>query len=326
LQVLEPEFLDLGKTGTLDTGYIISGVEFDFVGRRQAYWIFPEHPGDTVKTSRFGNLFSRRIPASEIVHVYRKMRAPQVRGVPILAPVIVSIRDLDEYQDAERMRKKIEACLVAMFKQPLGPDGPTAGALATDAQGNKIEQFQPGMVMYGTPGMEADFFAPTGAGGYSEYVRQNERIIAAGVGLTYEKLTGDLTQVNYSSYRAGDMSFRRGVEQFNYNCFIPGCLKPIRRRFIDAAFAVGAIPELEYSTEWTPPAFGSVDPEKDANAAMVDMQIGRATWPQVVAEQGYDPHKQIEEIKKWKPELEAAGVTFTGGKNAGNNQNQVAKN
>lgn len=315
VQVIEPDLLDLAKTEKTATGYIIHGVQFDMLGRRLAYWLFSEHPGDVISTSRFGNLQSKPVPADNIIHLYRKRRAHQVRGVPLLAPVILKLRDLDEYQDAELVRKKIEACLALFVEPPEGQEGHTLGETETEGgTGKRIEEFRPGMVMYGRPGEKAQFFAPTGSGGFGEYVRKNEQIIAGGIGLTYEQLTGDLSQVNYSSYRAGLLSFRKQVECLQWLCLAPMFLRPVRRRFIDAAESSGniglAVPSA-YKTEWTPPAFGSVDPKKDAEAAEIDLRTGRSTWPQVVSECGYDPREQIDEIKKWKAEIEAAGITFS---------------
>lgn len=324
LQVIEPDFLDIGKTEKTKTGYIIQGVEFDLVGRRIFYWIFPEHPGDVISTSLRGNFASQRAPASEIVHIYRKKRPGQVRGVPLLAPVMLALRDLDEYQDAERVRKKIEACLTAFIAQPEGGDGPTLGSTTTETGGKRIEEFRPGMVMYGAAGEKAEFFAPTGAGGYAEYVRQNERVIAAGIGMTYEQLTGDLSNVNYSSHKAGRLSFQAQIEALRWLCLIPGFLRPVRERFIDAAFASGAIPQQMYETEYTPPAFGSVDPKKDADAVETDLRTGRKTWPQAISEMGYDPRKQLAEIEKWRPLLEAAGVSFAG--SVGSSKNEGGDN
>ncbi len=223
------------------------------------------------------------------------------------------------------MRKKIEACLAAFIEQSEGIDGLTTGAITgTDPSGQKIEEFRPGMVLYGKPGEKATFFAPTGAGGYAEYVRDNKRDIAVGVDMTYEQLSGDLSTVNYSSYKAGHLSFQTMIESLRWLCLIPMFLRPVRRRFIEAAFTAGAIPALGYRTVWTPPAFGSIDPLKEAQAVELDLATGRKTWPQSVSEQGQDPRKQITEIKKWKPELDAAGITFrsVGGGNQNGNQTQ----
>lgn len=44
LQVLEADHLDSWKTEELrDGGFILQGIEFDALGRRRAYWLFPTH-------------------------------------------------------------------------------------------------------------------------------------------------------------------------------------------------------------------------------------------------------------------------------------------
>ena len=48
-----------------------------------------------------------------MLHLFDRLRPGQVRGVPWFAPVILKLRDLDEYDDAELVRKKIEACFAA---------------------------------------------------------------------------------------------------------------------------------------------------------------------------------------------------------------------
>ena len=112
LQVLEADFLDATKSGASGAGRLVQGIEFDPVGKRRAYWLYAEHPGDAYGALQNG-LQSRPVPASEIAHVYEKQRT-QARGVPWGAPVIRSLRDLDDYEVAELVRKKTEACVTAI--------------------------------------------------------------------------------------------------------------------------------------------------------------------------------------------------------------------
>ena len=105
LQVLEADHLDSGKTEELrDGGFVLQGIEFDALGRRRAYWLYPTHPGDGR-----GALVSHRVPADRVLHLFERLRPGQVRGVPWFAPVMLKLRDLDGYDEAELVRKKIEA-------------------------------------------------------------------------------------------------------------------------------------------------------------------------------------------------------------------------
>ena len=181
---------------------MLQGIEFDALGRRRAYWLYPTHPGDGR-----GALVSHRVPADRVLHLFERLRPGQVRGVPWFAPVMLKLRDLDAYDEAELVRKKIEACFAAFVTGV--QDEETLGKARTEADGSRIETFEPGMIEYLEPGRDVKFAAPSASGGYAEYMRMQLHAIAAGVGLTYELLTGDLSQVNYSSIRAGLIEFRR---------------------------------------------------------------------------------------------------------------------
>ena len=93
LQVLEPDHIDTQKSITRGNNVVINGVEFNRMGRRVAYWLFESHPGE-VSFGASRRYQSRRFPARNILHLYRKMRPAQVRGVPWLASIILRLRDL----------------------------------------------------------------------------------------------------------------------------------------------------------------------------------------------------------------------------------------
>ena len=310
IQLLESDYLDMTKTQSgADGGYIIHGVEFDSVGRIRGYWLYPQHPGDIVATSRY-NLTSRLVSAENVLHHLEVERPGDVRAVSRFAAVMNKLRDLDEMADAVIVRKKIEACLAAFISQPEGADGPTAGAVTTDANGNRVETFQPGMVMYGAPGTKAEFFAPTSTGDYSAYKKTELREIAVGLDIPYILLDDNLEAVNYSSGRLGLIAYKEAVEEYRWNWLIPQVLDPIYRRFIDALFLSGQIPEPVYAHEWDPPPFDLLDRGAEAEADRLELQIGKKTWPQLVGQQGNDPENQVAEITTWRPRLDAAGVTF----------------
>ncbi len=81
-----------------------------------------------------------------MLHIYEKDRE-QVRGVPWFAPVIINMRDLDEYAEAELVRKKIEACFAAFVTQPEGAEGPSIGPMRKEDR-EDVETVEPGMVRY----------------------------------------------------------------------------------------------------------------------------------------------------------------------------------
>ncbi len=305
LQLLEADFLDHARTMGTVNGSVMQGVQFDLLGRRVAYWIFTYHPGGVLVLNPRGGILSQPVPADQILHTYRVLRPGQIRGVPWLTPVMLALRDLDDYADAERVRKKIEACVVAMITQPEGIEGSWLGFKGNDPlTTHPVESFQPGMTAYLKPGEDVKFNNPQALGGYREYKTTELEEIAAGLGLPYELMTGDLSKVNYSSWRGGQLGFRNTIENYRWLTLIPMFCMPVRRRVIDTLVMLGKIPARVvddpainlYATQWTAPRFESVDPVKDAEAALKDIRMGRITWFEAVLANGYDPNAQLAQI------------------------------
>jgi lambda family phage portal protein len=305
LQLLEADFLDHARTMGTVNGSVMQGVQFDLLGRRVAYWIYTYHPGGMLVLNPRGGILSQPVPADQILHTYRVLRPGQIRGVPWLTPVMLALRDLDDYADAERVRKKIEACVVAMITQPEGIEGSWLGFKGNDPlTTHPVESFQPGMTAYLKPGEDVKFNNPQALGGYREYKTTELEEIAAGLGLPYELMTGDLSKVNYSSWRGGQLGFRNTIENYRWLTLIPMFCMPVRRRVIDTLVMLGRIPSRAvedpkinlYGTQWTAPRFESVDPVKDAEAALKDIRMGRITWFEAVLANGYDPNAQLAQI------------------------------
>jgi lambda family phage portal protein len=310
-QLLEPDYLDASKTFPIEGGYVVNGIQFDPVGRRTGYWLFPQHPGDSGLTGLFINAgVSNLIPASYIEHGRRIQRAGQVRSVSSFAPVLVALHELDNYEQAEQTRKLIEACLTAFVYEP-DDSGETLGNLVSDAQGNKVESFEPGMIAYVKGGKQVQFSEPRAAGGYADYMRTRHRVIAAGLGIPYEILTNDYSQSNYSSSRMGLVSFKKICEHLQWSVAVPFVCTPVWNHFIDACVIAGIVPaDLidKYAVEWAPPPFDLLDREAEALADIFELRIGKKTWPQLVGEQGQDPAKQAATIAKWNGIWDDLGI------------------
>ena len=117
LQLLQSEMLPFEKTETDPNGNRIRcGIEFDRIGRRVAYHFRRRHPGDSTD-QRVAVPETVRVPAEEVLHIYRKRRPGQLRDVSWLAPVLLRLRDLGDYEAALLMKAKIEACLAAVVTE-----------------------------------------------------------------------------------------------------------------------------------------------------------------------------------------------------------------
>jgi lambda family phage portal protein len=314
LDLLEPDYLDSAKTRALENGgWIVQGVEYDQYGRRVAYWLFDEHPGDTGFSSLRGSFVARRVPAGDVLHVFNPLRPRQARGVSAFAASAMRLRDLEDYADAELMRKKIAACFAAFVKSDKGAArSPLGGAGATEKDGDRtIERLSPGAINYLQQGEDVTFATPGEAGGYVEYMRQELRAIAAGVGVTYEQLTGDLSQTNYSSMRGGKIDFWDVLDQLQHHVFVPQLCRPAWNRVFALEAALGRRdPSVEYRAIWTPPRRRWVDPAKEVAAARDEVRSGFVSLRAKIAETGEDPDEVISEIAADNKRLDAAGIVL----------------
>lgn len=316
LQVLEGDLLDESRTRDLGaSGRIVNGVEFDPIGRRRAYWMFSGHPGDSSFLAN-PNLISTPVPASEVLHLYHKERT-QARGMPWCAAVVMPLRDRADYADAERVRKKTESCLAGIVTGP-DTDGTTAppaldstGAAMTDANGNPIEQFEPGMIAYLTGGRDIRFNTPTPAAGFVDVMTLSDHEVAAGYLIPYELLTSDFSQVNFSSARAGLIDFRARVEARQWLCLIPMALQPIWDWFVGAAYLIGKAPAPVIPCEWDTPAFQSVQPLDDVNADRAEVRAGFNSLSAVIGRRtGRNPEAVLREIAADNKLLDELGLVL----------------
>ncbi len=308
LQVIEGDYLDTSKDvvrvdGT--GGWIDQGIEYDARGNRLAYHLFRRHPGSAIA---FGRSFdSRRVPADEVLHIFDPQRAGQGRGASWFAPAISKLRDLDDYDEAELVRKKIEACFVAFVFGD--EDGTTLAPSEEDAEGKRLESFEPGMIEYLQGGKNVQFGEPKANGGYAEYMRVQLHAIAAALDLTYEVMTGDLSQVNFSSARMGLLEFRRRVRQIQTQILVPQLLLPVWQWWSEMAQVAGAVRGTgRIPVVWTFPRFESVQPLQDAQEEFMRLRNGTITLPEAVAQRGYDFADVVAEIAEAHKALDKAKI------------------
>lgn len=300
LQVLEADFLDSSRTGLIDGGFCVAGVQFDRIGRRTGYWLFDQHPGDIVRLST--SVQSRFVPASEVLHLFDPTDRPNtVRGLPEFAVSIWAARDLDEYREAERVRKKIEACFAGFVVSssdappPLGTNVP---ASRTGNRQTRVEELTPGMISYLSPDEDIKFAEPSSNSDYEPYMRVELRAIAAGSDVTYEQLTGDFSQVNFTSGRMGKIEFKRILEQQQWLIFIPMFCDAVASRFVQMAYLAGKARKPVVSRDWTAPRIEMVDPLRETNAMTEQIEAGLISRAEGQRQIGQDPATMDREINE----------------------------
>lgn len=312
VRVLEPDYIDNARQGPVSAdGWMRDGIEYDAAGNRVAYWLFDQHPGSNV-WARSASPISRRIPAKDVLHVYRQDRPGQMRGVSWFSSVAISLADLGEFQDAQLMRQKIAACFVAFRRIEMQPG---------DARAKELEDLRPGLIQDIGADEDVTFGTPPDSGDYDPFSRAILRSSAAGLGLTYEAMTGDLSNVNFSSARMGRVEMDRNVSGWQHKMLIPAMLHPLARWALEGwvadliSVAKGdvmiMVREGRIRLDWVPPHKVLVDPTREIPALIEAIEGGLVSRPGVVRSLGQDPERLDEEIAADNARMDDMGLRFS---------------
>lgn len=304
LQVLEPDYLDTSRSGqaTSAGGAIVDGVEFDKLGRRVAYWLFTSHPGGRLPTARFESV---RVEADRVLHVYRVDRPGQVRGVPWLASAITRLKDLDDFEDAELMQQKVAACFGAFVTDV---DGAGSAIGKQDDADTQLEHLEPGHIAYLPPGKSVTFATPPRVQDSSFSTRALRRI-AVSLGVPYEELTGDYSQVNYSSARMARLAHWQNVNDWREHMLMPQLCDGVWAWAMEQARDLEGWPMVPQA-QWAAPPMPILEPDKEGLAYLRLVRTGAMTWHQMVRELGFDPMEQLDEIEQLNKELDRRGIVL----------------
>lgn len=314
LRLVDAEQVDGAYHTELTSGWrIVAGIEFDGSGRRTAVHMWKQRPGLPVAIS----LELIRVPVEDVCHAFKVESPGQVRGVSWFASVLLRLFDLDSSRDAQLMRQKVAALLAGFITDP---NGEAAGFSGRDDGAGTLEGgLEPGTLKVLAPGQDIRFSDPANIGAEAiEFLKVTAHEIAAGLGVPYEQMTGDLSGVNYSSIRAGLVEFRRRAEAIQFNTLVPQILDPVWRRFVTTEILSGRLaapgfeadPEPYFAVNWLPPKTDWVDPLKDAQAEILGIGAGLMSRRQAVAARGYDLEALDAEIAADKAGAKALGLDF----------------
>lgn len=299
VQLMSADHLPHALTRPVGNGNALrQGIEFNAIEQKVAYHLQREHPGELPVMGRINDIV--RVPAADVIHVFSPLYPGQIRGVTDFGPVLARMRSFDTYEDGELTRKAVTAQPAGFIKEAPGQTGAPmvpGQRVASDGSGEYVTS-QPGAYIKLNPGEEIINATAAEMGeGYADFMRWVLRAIAAGLGITYEQLTGDLTGVNYSSIRAGLLEFRRAMEQWQHSVFIFQFCRPVWNRWLDVAALNGALGisanqywkerHLFRLVDWQPPGWSWVDPEKELKAVCLAIRNGIMSREQAVALTGF---------------------------------------
>jgi len=283
LQVMEPDMLDMSKD---DGSRIRFGKQYNRDNRLEGYWIRQTHPGETEWNGV--KIQSEFVPASEIIHTYEVNRPGQAIGVPFGSAVLLHLRDIDDITSAMLLKTKIAACFTAFVYSNEPSDLASTTALT--------ETLEPGAIEILPDGKQISFSNPPQSPDYTSHQKHHLHAVAAGYSITFEALTGILSDVNFSSARMGWLEMHRQIGSWRWNISIPQVMTPVHRWFNESARLIQVRGPRRMI--WTPPRRELVDPAKEIRALIEGVKAGFFSLSEIQRSLGYIPSEVMGELEK----------------------------
>lgn len=315
LEVIEADRLDvdLNEIAKGSGNEIRMGVERDQWGRPVAYHFKRQHPGDMPFGAGAVDNTTVRVPAGDVLHLFKPDRPGQTRGAPWLASAIMRMHHLAGFTEAEVIAARAEACRMGFITSPEGDamqDGEDAG--------QAIAQFEPGRIERLEPGESYTEAKPTRPGGQFEpFVRAMLRSMAAGIGVSYASLSRDYSDSNYSSSRLAlldDRDHWRVLQSW----LIENLHRPVFEEWLELAVLSGELnlpgyevnPEPYRAVRWIPRGWSWVDPVKEIAAYKDAVRCGFTTMADVIGQQGGDIEDVMQQRQREKQMADDMDLMF----------------
>lgn len=309
LEVIEADQLVDNWTGRAPNGNEVRmGVEVDEWMRPVAYWLYPRHPGDNMVQGVPQSNDYQRVSADEIIHVGVFDRPHQTRCVPWFHSAMVKLRHIGGTEEAEIVRARASAAVMGFIQTPeadLPTDTEDSGADDV-VDGERVWDMAPGTIRELAPGETFSGFNPSTANAALDpFMRHMLRGVAAGLGLSYESLSRDYSQSNYSSSRLALLDDRDNWRVLQA-WLIETLHQPVFEAWLDMAVLAGelelpayeTVPEVYQAARWMPRGWDWVDPAKEVAAYKAAVRSGFMSLADVVAMKGGDWEDLLRQLQR----------------------------
>ncbi len=327
LQILEVDELDTTFTSPHKKGNrVVGGVEYNSWNKPVGYF-FRQYSIDG-----FEVVNPIYLEAKDVIFYYTKRRPSQIREMSDMAQTINRVRDMNEFMTAVSVKERILACISVFIKRYYPQSGFGGGRNSAPERHMeyKGKTITPGMIMDMNQGDEAQFLNPSGqATDASSFIKQEIRLIAAGQGLSYETVSRDMSESNYSSARQGSIEDELTYEEDREQLL--EIMDEIYETFVISLVLAQLVNPVDFWQDkehymghtWIRAPKKWIDPLKEANANKIALYTGQKSWADMAAESGRDWKEVIDEmadIMEYGKEkgIDMGGVMF--GKESKNEQ------
>lgn len=311
---------------------IVNGIELTPDGKADAYWVSSRVPNDLA--TNHGSLDWTRVKVKgevlgmpNALHICHDERPEQYRGVPYLAPVIESLKQVSRYSTAE-LTSAIMKTYFTLFLTQQSSSASIDQILQSTYADEEVERNTPCCdpsdfaVGHGTinalpMGVDVKSVDSSKQSNFDSFTSGIIRQIAAAIGQPYEVLMKCFS----SSYSASRAALLQAWDQYKLRreWFARDFCQPVYEMWLMEAIAIGRVeaplfwndPAMRYAycnAEWYGPAMSILDPVKEANASLMKIANGLSTYEKEAAQYGGDFKENIEQLSREKKLMSDLGI------------------
>lgn len=286
--------VNLYATESTTGNRIFNGVEVTDAGRVVAYHICSTYPNSQLRAAKKWQrvkAFGDKTGTPNVLMIFEAERAEQYRGVPYLAPVIESLKQLTRYSEAEMMAAVING-FFTVFITSEGNTGEMGFTGVLDDEDRVSDddlnyELGPGMVNVLKPGEKIDIAdAKRPSSNFDAFTTALAKYVGAALEIPVELLIKSFNS-SYSASRAALLEAWKAFRMKRKWLAADFC-QPLYEIFLTEAIANGrikapgffldpAIRKAYCRAQWNGPAPGMLDPVKEATAAEKRIAIGVST-------------------------------------------------
>ena len=289
---------------------IINGVEVDKYYRPVAYYL-------TEGTAICYEAGKReKIPASDIIHIFKHEFPKQTRGIPPFNAVLNDLNQLAAYRKAEVSAAQVGACTgIAYERNTMTTTGDFIDE-STDDNGEFTQRLYPGMATVVPMGYNVKSITPNHPNdNFDEFNKAVLKQIASSLGVSYAKLIKDYAGVNYSSLREGSLDEQAYFQE--QQSFLIESWKEIEFKLFLESIALhtdiikpSQIKDIMRYHTWAAVKRAYFDKGKDILAEERSIALGIKSPIDVIYEQGGDPEEVLKNFALWDKICQKNGQSF----------------
>ncbi len=283
----------------------VDGVVFDDFGNPTMYRILKHHPGDA---SFYGGIDdTENVDARYVLHLFRRDRPMQLRGIPHFTPALPLFAQLRRYTLAVLSAAEIAADFAATLETEAGADDEE---IPNPFETLEIERGMMTALPAGSKMSQLKAEQPTGT--YTEFTDTLLREIPRCENVPFIVATLDSTKSNYASGRLDHQTYYRDI-LVQRNHIETVVLDRIFEEWMREATRVGvAMPVADMEWQWFWDGFTHVDPQKESNADDTMLANGTLTYARYYAQRGLDWEGEFAQRGEEAKRLKEMGLPLPG--------------